>query len=96
MKELHLSSRQGWMKMEDQSDASEASSGISGATPNSIKTIQDEVRNTHKVRLPQTQLHGAMSRGKQGRIPDPDSLHGRALKHHVPLVTHSMQVTPPA
>ena len=82
--------------MEVQSDASEASSGISGATPIASKQSMMKVRNTHKVRLPQKQLHGAMSRGKQGRIPVPDSLHGRALKHHVPLVTHNMQVTPPA
>ena len=32
-----------------------------------VRTVHDEVRNPHNVRLPHEQLHAALSRAKQGR-----------------------------
>ena len=56
--------------------------------------ILDEVCHPHNVALPHQQLHGVVSRTEQGSVPIPTTLHGRALKHKMPLIMKSMQMAP--
>ena len=57
-----------------------------------IKTMPDAVSHPHTGVLPHGQLHGVYSRTEQGRVPISHTLHGRALKHKVPLIMQSMQI----
>ena len=58
------------------------------------QTILDEVCHPHNAALPHEQLHGVVSRTEQGRVPNSHTLHGRALKHKMPLIMKSMQILP--
>lgn len=65
-------------RADNESDALDASSGTVGLCTNRVKTIHDVVCAAPTRSGCHRKLHGAISRGKQGRVPASGSLHMHA------------------